>query len=153
MKKHAGHFKKGSNKSLKHGLSHTKIYYVWQAMRRRCIETKNKDYSHYGGRGIVFDSRWNDFAVFLKEMKDTYREGLELDRIDNNGNYSKENCRWADRTTQTNNSRNNHYLEFQGERLTLAQWSRKLGINYSTIRARCQRGNSLQEILSSKLLN
>ena len=94
------------DKKLKtHGLSRSKIHNSWRAMKERCENTKNKRYSSYGGRGITYDLKWKTFDGFYEDMGDSHVDGLELDRIDVNGNYCKENCRWADQAEQCYNQR------------------------------------------------
>lgn len=89
----------------KHGWSGTSTYHIWLAMRSRCLTKSNPAYKDYGGRGITICERWNDFNNFLTDMGK--RPGkLTLDRKNNNKGYDKKNCRWADRFTQSRNSRN-----------------------------------------------
>lgn len=87
-----------------HGYSHTPTHRSWSAARNRCYNPNNKDYLHYGGRGIKMDPSWDDFTVFLKDMGEK-PEGLTLDRIDNNGDYCRSNCRWATYSQQNSNQR------------------------------------------------
>lgn len=85
-----------------HRMTGTKAYMAWKQMKRRC----NKDSTeNYGSRGISYDERWSTFELFWEDMGGSYVEGLELDRIDVNGNYCKENCRWADNSLQAFNKR------------------------------------------------
>lgn len=97
--------KKATELKTKHGFVGTQIYNSWRGMRERCTKPNNKAYHHYGGRGISYDPRWNKFENFLADMGDTYKEGLTLDRIDVNGNYCKENCRWVSWSEQNLNKR------------------------------------------------
>lgn len=87
-----------------HGYSGTPTYSSWQQMRDRCTNPNSTGYENYGGRGIIYDPRWEQFENFLEDMGER-PEDTTLDKIDNNGNYCKENCRWADKTTQTFNRR------------------------------------------------
>lgn len=91
-----------------HGFSRTKLYHVWQAIKTRCYDDKNKAYKNYGGRGITICAEWHDPKKFCDwAIKNGYREGLSIDRTDNNGNYEPSNCRWATKVTQELNKRIN----------------------------------------------
>lgn len=89
---------------LKHGKSNTKTYSVWEAMKQRCYNTNHKQYEYYGGRGITICPQWLDFTVFLADMGE-YPPDMVIDRIDPNGNYNKENCRWTTRSESSYNTR------------------------------------------------
>jgi hypothetical protein len=112
------------------------IYRRWADMKTRCNNPNWKQYADYGGRGIKVCARWTSFANFLEDMGPTFAEGLTLDRINNDGNYAPGNCRWADRITQCNNTRRNRIVEFRGEKATLAQWCRRLGLPPKSIQRR-----------------
>jgi len=113
------------------------IYAIWQSMKTRCFCKSNKRYHDYGGRGISICQEWLIFPEFRKwSLENGYKKGLSLDRIDNNGNYCPENCRWADSITQANNKRTNTIIEYKGIKLTEAQWAEKLGINIGTLSSR-----------------
>ena len=115
-----------------HGMSHTTEHRAWSHMMDRCYKTHVDRYPNYGGRGISVCARWHDFANFLADMG-YCPEGFSLDRSDNDGDYTPENCRWADVETQMNNTTRNVFFEWQGERLTVAQWARRLGVDYHTM--------------------
>jgi len=112
------------------------LYDTWLQMRYRCTRTNHHAYPRYGGRGISYDQRWNKFSVFLQDVESSWKEGLSLDRIDNNGNYCKENCRWATPTEQANNRRNMRLIEFNGKSQTLTNWAKELGMKKSTLTQR-----------------
>lgn len=138
--------------SRTHGKSRTKFWYVWCAMRNRCRNKNRKDYKHYGGRGITVDPHWNSFENFETDMGPTYKEGLELDRINNDKGYSKENCRWSTRAEQLQNYRKNHNLTYKGKTMSLTMWSKAIGMNYSTLRSRINdSGWSVKESLTLSL--
>lgn len=112
------------------------IYRSWTDMKTRCNNPLWKQYADYGGRGIKVCERWDSFALFLEDMHSTYHEGLTLDRVDCDGDYSPENCRWATRREQNNNKRNNNKITFMGESHTLNEWSRIRGLRPGTVRQR-----------------
>jgi hypothetical protein len=122
------------NPSHKHGYSspnhpYFHIYNIWCSMKARCLNPKNKGFKSYGGRGIKICEKWIDsFEEFFSDMG-IPEIGFSLDRIDVNGNYCKENCRWANKETQANNCRTNIYYELTGEKLSETQWARKLGLS------------------------
>lgn len=118
--------------SMKHGLAKTPTHIVWMGMNARCNRKKHLYYPNYGGRGIKICERWKDFSLFLTDMG-VRPEGLSLDRIDSNGPYSKENCRWASRTEQNRNSSQNRNINFQGRTQCLAAWCAELNLKYTTV--------------------
>lgn len=125
-----------------HGLSYTHLYSVWNDMLRRCYNSNRKDYKNYGGRGIKVCDRWlgdRGLQNFIDDMIQSYEEGLEIDRIDVDGDYSPENCRWVTRREQVINRRSfgsnfdTHFIEFDGKKLCISQWASELGIPSSII--------------------
>lgn len=133
-----------------HGLTATPIYNVWVNMRKRCCSDYSTEYEIYGGRGITVCDRWKtSFENFYDDMKDGYCEGLSIDRIDVNGNYCKENCRWASRRTQQNNMRRNRRFVVNGKDETLANLCRDYAKNYSTVRKRLDIGWSIERALTT----
>lgn len=141
--------KESASKRLKtHGMFYKKIYAVWAGMIGRCTNEKNKDWKKYGGRGVKVEKRWLVFENFYSDMGEC-PTGLSLGRIDNNGDYSKANCRWEDDYKQNNNRRNNIFLtNSSGQKLTVAQWARKLNIQPYLIYSRLRRGWTVDRTLS-----
>lgn len=133
-----------------HGLSRTSIHYIWLGMKRRCNNPKDKNYSYYGGRGISVCKDWDTDFVTFKDwaLKNGYREGLTLDRIDVNGNYEPSNCRWATQKEQSNNTRRNKFFKYNGGEYTLSQISDMCGIGYVALYKRLKRGWSIEEAAS-----
>lgn len=105
----------------------------WKKMMTRCYNKNSKDYVNYGARGITVSEDWKNSTNFLNDMKKDWRLGLTLNRIDNNKGYSKENCRWATRLEQNNNTRKNRYITYKGITKSLSEWSRYLGIKRTTL--------------------
>jgi len=126
-----------------HGMKNTKTYRTWQAMKNRCNRI-NQDYSC---RGITYDERWESFENFYLDMGEV-PEGMSIDRIDVNGNYTKENCRWATREQQANNTRANIFIEWNGKRQTRTQWERELNMKPTTLKKRLQKGWSLEKAMT-----
>lgn len=122
---------------------------AWVALRQRCNNPKNENYQSYGGRGISYDPRWNVFDNFFADMGSP-PVATSLDRQNNDGPYSKENCRWVAKTHQARNRRNCKHLTFGGETKTMAEWARTLGIGHSGLIARIRRGWSIEDALSER---
>lgn len=114
----------------------TATYFAWKDMRRRCQKQSDPQWKDYGERGITVCERWrNDYDAFVEDMGER-PDGMSLDRKDNSGDYTPENCRWATRTEQNRNARSNRYLEFQGRRMLLTDWAGELGIAVPTLHER-----------------
>lgn len=125
---------------LTHGWYGTRTHQSWQDAKQRCFNHRNIRYPHYGGRGITMSHEWReDFSAFLRDMGKC-PEGRTLDRIDNDGPYDRDNCRWATIEQQSNNTSRNRWIIFNGERKTAIQWSRTLGISIRTITDRLSKG-------------
>lgn len=123
-----------------HGMSRKPLYICHWSMIERCENPSVRNYANYGGRGISVCEEWHDFSNFMKwALENGYKEGLTIERIDVDGNYCPENCRWADYQEQANNKRNNRRISCNGKNLTLAEWERETGISQSLIRARIER--------------
>lgn len=130
---------------------HEKEYQTWQSMKSRCYNRNHIHYADYGGRGISICDRWlgaNGFENFYHDMYPKPHKAT-LDRINNNGDYCPENCKWSTKTEQANNRRNNVRITYNGESMTIPQWARKIGISVYTIKTRIRRGMPLERALSS----
>ena len=109
----------------------TKLYAIYHAMKSRCYNNNNHAYDRYGGRGIKICDEWlNDYESFYSwSIQNGYREGLSIDRINNNGNYSPDNCRWTTTYYQNRNRRSNHLITVNGETGLLFDIARKYGVS------------------------
>lgn len=147
-----------SDSSVKHGMFGTKLYRAWAHAKERCYNPNTKNYKDYGGRGIKMCDEWkNDSNKFIKWAlnngfdSNSYGDDCTLDRIDVNGDYCPENCRWVNKREQMNNTRTNHYLTYKGETKTLAQWSRELGIKYHIVLNRVNKKNwGIEELIKNE---
>ena len=125
-------------------------YKIWTGMLNRCFNTRTADYRLYGGRGITVCEQWRkDFERFMLDMGPRPPK-TSLDRIDNNGNYCPENCRWATNKVQSNNRRTNKTITFNGRTQTWKQWSEELGLGSGTIRMRVLSGWPTWKVLSKE---
>lgn len=131
-----------------HGQSKSITYSSWEHMIRRCRNQNDKRYADYGGRGITVCDRWLDFENFLTDMGERPSAAHSLDRIDSNGSYCSENCRWATNKQQQRNLRSNRHVTVGGETLTVAEAIENLGISGDAVRTRLRRGWSEQDALN-----
>lgn len=134
-------------------MSDTRPYRIWYGMKARCKTKTNTRYKYYGGRGISYDRRWEDFNCFWEDMKEGYSDSLTLDRKDNNKGYYKENCRWVTQTTQVRNKRNTRLITYNGVTNTLIEWAEKCGFSYSQLSDRIARGWNIERALNQPLGN
>lgn len=138
-----------SERASTHGLSKTKLYKIWDAIKYRCYGKKSSNYERYGARGIGMCDAWRyDFMSFYEwSIQNGFKPGLSIDRIDNNGNYEPNNCRWANDYEQGANKRNNIVIEYNGETHILAEWARIIGVKYHTLLKRYSTGKRGAELL------
>ena len=124
-----------------HNLSNSPEYRHWINMISRCENPNTPGYEHYGGRGISVCKRWrHSFEAFFQDMGERPSPQHSVDRIDVNGNYEPDNCRWADPHTQGRNTRCNHIVVFQGREMTLAEAADHSPVTYNTVLYRLKRG-------------
>lgn len=135
-----------------HGMSHTKVFRIWAGMINRCTKPNNTNFIHYGGRGITVCDEWKtSFEAFYRDMGDPPK-GKTLDRINNDGHYSKENCRWVDRKEQSNNTRQNNLVTYLGNTQTITQWAETLGIHVNTLRHRIKKWPNIDDVFCSPVM-
>lgn len=111
----------------------------WTSMIARCTNQKSRDYPRYGGRGIRVCAEWlgeDGYCAFLQHLGERPSVKHSIDRIDNDGNYEPSNVRWATQAEQNRNKRDNNFIEFRGQRKTLTDWARQIGIAPSALRSR-----------------
>lgn len=152
---HSRHLRTGATQSCgclikeaisTHGFSKERLYSVWCDMRARCLRPGEPSYAGYGARGIKICEEWNDYPNFrLWALNAGYDPGAAkgkctLDRIDVDGDYCPDNCRWVSVEIQNNNKRSSHFLTVDGETHTLGEWAKMKGICYETLRERVQKG-------------
>lgn len=123
-------------------------YHAWLGLRQRCNNPSNKRYPLYGGRGITVCDEWNNsFLSFLSDMGRRPSKNHSLDRIDNNGGYCKENCRWATKLQQSNNTRKTKFVIYEGERISVTRLAAKVGIKQPTLHSRMKKGWELNDAI------
>jgi len=135
--------------NFKHGMRYTRVYKVWDSLKYRC---NRKGLKNYNAKGITYDPKWQTFEGFYEDMGRSYVDGLQIDRIDSNKGYCKDNCRWVDIYGQNNNTSRNKNLTLDGKTKTLAQWGRCLGIKPDTLNKRLINGWSVRKALTTPLI-
>lgn len=134
-----------------HGKTKTRIYNIWNAMIQRCNNPNAISYKRYGGRGISVCDEWKDhFENFLEwSMANGYRDNLSIDRIDNNGNYNPDNCRWATVSEQANNTRRSRIITYNGITKTAKEWADYFGFNYKYFHEKLKKSDwSIETVLN-----
>lgn len=136
--------------NFKHGGKNTRLYSIWKTMRNRCRNPNNYKYHRYGGRGISVCEEWDDFETFREwALLNGYSDDLTIDRIDNDGDYTPSNCRWATPVMQSNNRSlrsDSVLIEWNGITHTLTEWGVLLNINKTTLSARYNHGWELPRL-------
>lgn len=143
-----------SQRATKHGLAGTCLHNIWSGLFTRCENPNSSEYHNYGARGIKVCDEWqkpDGFTNFYNwAMSNGYRDDLSIDRIDNNGNYEPSNCRWATRKEQSNNTRRNVWITYNGMTMNLTQWEVYLGLKRGTLADRRHRGWSDIECIEGR---
>lgn len=142
-------YKKGDKGHLKHGLRNTRLYRIWANIKTRCYNENDPHFERWGKRGIKMCDEWrNDFKVFYDwSMSHGYSDEFTIDRIDNDGNYEPQNCRWTTIKEQNKNKRNVKYITYAGKTQTIPEWTKELRLGKETIRERLKRGYTDYEAL------
>ena len=130
-----------------HGMRRSKLYGVWCSMKERCNNPKVDGYKSYGAKGIKVCMEWEkSFKTFYEwALNAGYKEGLSIDRIDNNEGYTPANCRWVTHAEQNRNYSRNHLITYNGETKCLSDWADELGINRATVYMRLKRGKTIEQ--------
>ncbi|MGZ8172977.1 MAG: hypothetical protein ACXWT8_07125 [Methylobacter sp.] len=149
MTKSCGCRRSSVSKSLqtKHGMYGTPTYNSWAGVIQRCNNENSISYKRYGGRGIFVCERWMSFENFFEDMGER-PEGMTLDRKDNDGNYESENCRWATRKEQANNTRRNRFVNLNGKSVSIKEAAKIRGIRVGLIYERVNAGLSVDDALN-----
>ena len=136
-----------TDRKTKHGQYKSRTYGTWHSMTQRCLNSRHQAFASYGGRGISVCRRWmNSFEAFLQDMGEQ-PNGLQLDRINNDGNYEPENCRWVTRSEQQRNTRANRLISYNGTTKCLSEWAEHTGIHIATITGRLRTGWTIETAL------
>lgn len=139
-------------RSVTHNKSKDQLYSVWSGIKRRCFNPHEEGYWKYGGRGITVCDEWKyNFPSFYKWAVNGYAPGLQIERINNDGNYEPSNCRWATPKEQAYNRRNTVYLEYGGEKKNLWEWELETGIPATRIYDRIRKGWTVQRALTQPI--
>lgn len=139
----------GNTNHLIHGKRKTRLYTIWSNIKTRCLNKNDPHYERWGARGISICDEWREnFQAFYDwAMSHGYSDDLSIDRIDNDGNYCPENCRWVTVKENNQNKRNCILITYDGITMSAAAWSAKLGLGKDTIRQRYHKGWTPEECL------
>ncbi len=136
---------------MRYGNKHTPEYWAWRAMKQRCLNPNCDSFKYYGARGITVCERWLEFQGFIEDMGLRPSPDHSLDRIENDKGYEPGNCRWRTAVEQNNNTRWNHYVEWDGRIQTTAQWSRERGLPPYAVCTRPSNGWSIRDAILTPL--
>ena len=149
-----GEYENRVNNCTSHRMSDTRLYNIWQGMKQRCYYPKHKNFHVYGGRGITVCDEWrNDFVAFYEwAIANGYRDDLSIDRIDNDGNYEPNNCRWETSVGQARNRSQNVYITLNGETRLIMDWCKILDIPYHVVHYRLQKGMTPEDAFRKRVV-
>jgi len=133
-----------------HNQSTTSLYKKWSGIKRRCLNKNEKNYKNYGGRGIKVCKNWMDFVGFYEDMASSYKQGLSIERIDNDGDYCKKNCEWISLEMQAKNKRGIVLLEYNGVKDTMMGWAKRLKVSYDPFRIKISKGFTVERYLKER---
>lgn len=140
-----------SERSTIHGMSQTLIYKTWLNLKTRCLNSNSPNFVNYGGRGITICQRWQDsFEYFFADMDSRPSPNHTIERINNDGPYSPDNCTWALPYQQARNMRTNRRITFEGETKCLADWAKEYNLLYTTLLYRIKAGWPIEKALTKR---
>lgn len=142
-----------SNLSRTHGMSRTRIFKNWEAMKQRCENPNSRAYKDYGAKGISVCEDWHDFEKFYSwAISSGYFDGLTIDRKDNSKGYFPDNCRWATRAEQNRNTTRTHRIEYNGRFITAAEAGRMVNVSRSTVAKWCRSGrvSTIEDVIKAE---
>ena len=138
--------------NLKHNMYGTRLYGSWHCMKQRCLNPNSSAYKHYGGRGIKVCKAWMEFILFRNwALSHGFKEGLTIERIDNNGNYESSNCTWIPQSKQSHNTRRNRFITYKGKTKILKDWAREIGMHQQVLSKRLDNGWSIEKALTTPI--
>lgn len=134
-----------------HGESEYRLYGIWEQMRNRCYRKSVLHYSDYGGRGIIVCDEWKNSYESFRDwaLVNGYQDNLSIDRINNDGNYEPDNCRWVSAAQQANNRRSNRLITYNGETHNVSEWAKILNKNPKSLYSRIYAGWDLEKVLTT----
>lgn len=137
-----------------HGMSHSRLYQIWNSMKQRCENPNAISYPRYGGKGITVCEEWKKSFIAFRDwaLSHGYADNLTIDRKSNSGNYCPENCRWVTNKEQQNNTSYNRLYTYNGETFNIMQWAEKMGMHPNMLYKRLLRGWSIEKALTTKKL-
>lgn len=142
-----------SVRNATHRMTKTRLYVCWKSMKSRCYYENDVAFERYGGRGIKVSKEWRDDFLAFREwaLKNGYEDNLTLDRIDSNGNYEPNNCRWLTLAAQQSNRSDTIHLEFNGKNQTLTEWAHEIGISVAQLSKRLKNGMSIEDAITTQI--